>query len=348
VSAQNGAVTEFYANPSARHYRTERAAPDAREFHRGIAGYAPTRLVELPSIATELGVAHVVVKEESSRFGLPAFKGLGASHAIARAMAQKPATAIIAATDGNHGRAVAHFAALAGVPVRVFVPDTITVAAREAIASEGAKVTVFTVPYDEVVLAAAAEAEASGALLVQDSEWPGYTQIPEWIVEGYSTLFFEADQQLQDAGLPAATLVTVPSGVGALAQAAVEHYRAASGGPVILIVEPDTAPCILESLRVGERVAVPTDHTIMNGLNCGVVSPGAWPAMRDGADAAITVTDDEARTAVRDLQALGVDSGPCGASSLAAVRAMPRELLSATDTLLLLSTEALAANPIEL
>jgi diaminopropionate ammonia-lyase len=341
-------VTEFYANPAAREYRTGVAAPDAREFHRGLDGYSPTRLVELPTLADELGVAHVVVKEECLRFGLPAFKGLGASHAIARALAVRPTSSIIAATDGNHGRAVAHFARVAGVAVRIFVPDSITVAAQEAIASEGADVTVFAIPYDEVVLAASAEADATGALLVQDSEWPGYEQIPEWIVDGYSTLFHEADEQLRDAGLPNATLVTVPTGVGALAQAAVAHYRAAAGGPVLLVVEPDTAACVIDSLRAGERVSVPTGHTIMNGLNCGVVSPGAWPAMRDGVDAAVTVTDDESRTAVHDLRALGVDSGPCGASSLAAVRAMPRELLSPNDTLLLLSTEALAANPIEL
>ncbi len=339
-------MTEFYSRPAARAFRTGRAAPDAREFHRGLDAYAPTRLVEAPSLAAELGVAHVVVKEECLRFGLPAFKGLGASHAIARARAASPVSAIVAATDGNHGRAVAHFAAANDIPARIFVPDSITTQARAAIAAEGADLVVLAVPYDQVVLAAAADAAASGALLVQDSEWPGYTEIPEWIVQGYSTLFWEADEQLTALGLPAATLVTAPTGVGALAQAAVHHYRAAEGGPIILVVEPDTAPAVLASLRAGECVAVPTGLTIMNGLNCGVVSPGAWPAMRDGVDAAITVTDAAARAAVLELRALGIDAGPCGAASLAAVRALPPGVLSATDTLLLLSTEGLAANPI--
>ena len=177
--------------------------------------------------------------------------------------------------------------------------------------------------------------------------------MPGWIVDGYSTLFRETDDQLAELGLPPASLVTVPTGVGALAVAAVDHYRRGSD-TTILVVEPDTAPCVITSLRAGYTVAVATGNTIMNGLNCGVVSPGAWPPMRDGVDAAITVTDESARKAVADLQSLGVDSGPCGASSLAAVRALcsdPQRRADAgideNSVLLLLSTESLSANPIE-
>jgi diaminopropionate ammonia-lyase len=121
----------------------------------------------------------------------------------------------------------------------------------------------------------------------------------------------------------------------------------------VLVVEPDTAACVMESLHAGHTVSVTTGNTIMNGMNCGVVSPGAWPALRDGTDAAITVTDDEAVRAVTDLQSLGVDSGPCGASSLAAVRALCANSAWRADcgiddnsVLLLLSTESLSANPI--
>lgn len=343
-------MTSWYSNSPARSWVTAGAPVDTRAFHASLPGYAPTPLVHLPSLAEQLGVAHVAVKQENDRFGLPAFKFLGASHAVSRALAQNPGATIVAATDGNHGRAVAHMAAMLGAPARIFVPTSITVAAQRAIAGEGAELTVLDIPYDDVVLHARAVAEADGGILVQDSAWPGYEQIPGWIVDGYSTLFHEADAQLAELGM-SADLVTVPTGVGALAVAAVDHYRRGLG-PSIVVVEPEGAACVLESLRAGEPVAVPTGLTIMNGLNCGVVSPGAWPPMRDGVDAAITVTDAASRQAVLDLRSLGVDSGPCGAASLAAARdicASPSRRadvgLTEQSTLLLLSTEGLAANP---
>jgi diaminopropionate ammonia-lyase len=328
--------------------------------------------VSVPSIAEELGVAHVVVKEESLRIGLPAFKILGASYAISRALSERLGTVeplgldelrgqleveIIAATDGNHGRAVAHVARLVGLRSRVYVPSGITGAAKLAIQSEGAELIVMDEPYDDVVKFAAATAAELGdrALLVQDSSWPGYEDVPGWIVDGYSTLFIEADEQLAELGFPPATLVTAPTGVGALAEAAIDHYRRGTHRPAVLVVEPDTAACVMESLHAGHTVEVTTENSIMKGLNCGVVSPGAWPALRDGTDAAVLVTDEQAAEAVRDLQSLGIDAGPCGASSLAAVRVVcgnpvwrAEAGIDSDSVLLLLSTESLTANPITL
>ncbi len=363
----------WYSNPSARSWPSPKPAADTRAFHHALPGYAPTRLVELPSVAAELGVAHVVVKEEALRIGLPAFKILGASYAISRALSARLGSdlalplhelhgkldlVIVAATDGNHGRAVAHVARLVGLDARIHVPIDITDEAKAGIAGEGAELVVLDEPYDSVVRFATAVAESlgDGALLVQDSSWPGYEDVPGWIVDGYSTLFREADDQLAALGLPPATLVTAPSGVGALAEAALDHYRRGDPhAPAVLVVEPEGAACILESLHAGDRVDVAIGFSIMKGLNCGVVSPGAWPTLRDGTDAAITVTEQAAAQAVRDLHALGIDSGPCGASSLAAVRALCADPTRRADAgvdehsvLLLLSTEALSANPIDL
>ena len=363
---------EWYSNQSARTWLSPNPPLDTRAFHRSVDGYEPTRLVQLPSIAEELGVAHVVVKDESLRIGLPAFKILGASYSIAKALSARLGVdsplplselhgrfdlQIVAATDGNHGRAVAHVARLVGIPAHIFVPSGITDAAKAAIAGEGAELTVMPIPYDDVVKHATAVAAELGdaGLLVQDSSWPGYEDVPGWIVDGYSTLFCEADDQLAELGLPPATLMTVPTGVGALAVAAIHHYRRGENPPTVLIVEPDTAACVLDSLHAGHTVAVVTENSIMKGLNCGVVSPGAWPAMRDGADAAITVTDEQSAQAVRDLQSLSIDAGPCGASSLAAVRKLCANPLwrseagiTSESVLLLLSTESLTANPIAL
>lgn len=362
-------ASSSFSNPSARSWRTD-ALSDVSAFHRTLPGYEPTRLVEAPAIAQALGVGRVFVKEESSRLGLPAFKILGASYAISRALSvrfglaeaaadlqllrdvisEHGAVELVAATDGNHGRAVAHMARLLGVPSRMFFPADLTAEAKSAIAGEGAEVVELSVPYDDVVAAATTYARAAGdrAVLVQDTAWPGYEEVPQWIVDGYSTLFEEADEQLARAGAERVDLVAVPVGVGSLAQAAVRHYRSGlRSGASVLSVEAANAPAIIESLRAGRKVTVRTFPTVMAGLNCGTPSANAWPILRAGLDAAITVTDADAIRAVTDLEVLGIDAGPCGAATLAGVRAWGLHApLAADAVVLLVSTEGRAANPL--
>ena len=167
-------------------------------------------------------------------------------------------------------------------------------------------------------------------MLIQDTAWDGYEQVPSWIVAGYETLFAEIDAQLAAAGAAwfggaGAGLISVPVGVGSLAQAAVAHYRRSGlprqRRPLLLSVEPDTAACVLRSLADGALASVPTAATVMNGLNCGTPSSIAWPYLRDGLDAAIAVTDADAREAVAALSAAGVTAGPSGAAGLAGLRA---------------------------
>jgi diaminopropionate ammonia-lyase len=287
-------------------------------------------------------VGRVLIKDESSRLGLPAFKMLGASWAVhqllvtgagdtqpgpnglpglRRLAATRPGLVLVAATDGNHGRAVARMARLVGTGARVFVPEMVTAPVAAAIASEGA--VVMTVPggYDQAVAAAARWVDGQpGAVLVQDTAWPGHEQVPGWVAEGYSTLFAELDGQLPGA---APAVVVVPVGVGSLAQAAVTHYRGSGhgAGTALLAVEPDTAACALASLRAGRPVTVRTGHTVMAGLNCGTPSALAWPYLAGGLHAAVAVTDRQARQAMTELAAAGISSGPSGAASLAGARA---------------------------
>ncbi|MBK7622536.1 MAG: diaminopropionate ammonia-lyase [Kineosporiaceae bacterium] len=316
-------------------------------FHRTLPGYSPTPLVELPALATELGVGRVFVKDESQRFALSAFKILGASWAITQALtsrtphtrpgeggawsldelrsiaAAQPAV-LVTATDGNHGRAVAHMARLIGVPAHIVVPDVVPQEALDRIAAEGAQVSVIAGSYDEAVDEAARIAAAEpGGLLIQDTAWPGYETVPQWIVDGYATLVGELDEQLRDVGVEAPDLVAVPVGVGSLAQAVIAHYRR-PGLPrhtAVLSVEPDSAACTVASLQAGRPVTVPTGATVMAGLNCGTLSSLAWPVIAAGLDAAVAVPDADTVRAVDDLGALGISSGPSGASSLAGVRA---------------------------
>jgi diaminopropionate ammonia-lyase len=260
---------------------------------------------------------------------------------------------LVTATDGNHGRAVARMARLVGAAARVFVPAVITAGAATAIAAEGAEVVTVPGSFDEAVAAAASWVPGQPpALLVQDTAWPGYEQVPGWIVEGYDTLFAELDGQLTAAGAGPPSLVVVPVGVGSLAQAAVAHYRGdgRGAGTALLAAEPDTAACALASLRAGRPVTVPTGHTVMAGLNCGTPSTLAWPYLAGGLDAAVAVTDQQARQAMTELAAAGISSGPSGAATLAAARAAltgpgsPERramlALGPAATVVLLSTEA--------
>lgn len=306
-------------------------------FHRALPGYAPTRLVELPELAGTVGAGRLYAKDESTRLGLPAFKALGASYAIHRAVHGDPAT-VVTATDGNHGRAVARFARQFGHRAAIFVPDGVHSAAVQAIRDEGADVTHVRGDYDTAV-AAAATSCGGDRVLVQDMAWDGYEDVPRWIVDGYGTLFRELDEQLP--GAP--DLVVVPAGVGSLLQAALTHYRAAPAAvTAVMSVEPDSAACVHASVAAGRPVTVATRTTSMAGLNCGTVSALAWPSISRGLDACTTVTDAQAADAMRDLSACGVDAGPCGAAPLAALRTAPPP---AGATVVLLVTEGRAANP---
>jgi diaminopropionate ammonia-lyase len=335
------ADTSWFSHPGARQWRTRKVWTPARDFHESFPGYAPTPLHEVPELARELGVGRVFVKDESSRLGLPAFKMLGASWAVAQLIATRAGLrhptletirqaastdlTLVTATDGNHGRAVARMAKLIGASARVFVSAVVLQQTLDAIASEGAEIVRVDDDYDAAVRAASAHAQRQPrAQLVQDTAWEGYTQVPAWIVEGYETLFDEADEQLVAAGLAQPHLVAVPTGVGSLLQAAIAHYRSRAGSdaPAILSVEPTTAACVLTSLVAGGPTSVETDASVMAGLNCGSISTAAWPYVRDGLDAAVAVTDADALRAVDDLRSAGISSGPSGAASLAGARAV--------------------------
>ncbi|MFB9733293.1 pyridoxal-phosphate dependent enzyme [Ornithinimicrobium kibberense] len=343
-------MTSWFSNPAARRWTPADATGGARDFHRSLPGYAPSPLADLPALAEELGVGRVLVKDESSRLGLPAFKILGASWACRQVLDRFPGAELVTATDGNHGRAVARTARELGATATIFVPALMPASTSALVEGEGARVVRVEGDYDDAVRAAAHHATAADdRALVQDTAWEGYEDVPGWIVEGYRTMVEEVDEQLGRRP----DLVAVPVGVGSLAQAVVSHYRTAPHSfqtTRVLSVEPDTAACLLASLRDGTPTSVPTAGTVMAGMNCGTVSALAWPVLRDGCDAAVAVTDEQALTASRDLRELGVSSGPCGAATLAGARAALDDPSRRADLALppdavvvLLSTEGLDA-----
>jgi diaminopropionate ammonia-lyase len=361
-------MTRFVANERAG---ASGASGDAsarrspRAFHARLPAYEPTPLVEAPALATALGVAEVAVKDESRRLGLPAFKMLGASWATFRALEARaggsldqwrtidelrsaveplgPLT-LACATEGNHGRAVARMARLAGLAAHIVVPGHVAAPRVDAIRAEGARIETVDGTYEDAV-ARSAELIGERTLVISDTAWPGYEEIPEWVIEGYSTIFDE----IEEAGAGAPDVVAVQMGVGSLAAAAIRHYR--GRGAHMLGVEPLAAACVMASIERGELATVPGPHeSSMGGLNCGRPSTVAWPDLSAGLDGVVAIDDAAARAAIDRLAALGLASGPSGAAGLGGLLALAdvpgareRLGLSATSRVLVLNTEAATA-----
>ena len=312
-----------------------------RAFHERLPGYGVSPLVPGDPLAERLGLGRLWVKDESSRYGLPSFKILGASWATYRALrdlggfrdadwdtvdelarlvaARTAIRRLAAATDGNHGRAVARMARWLGLGCSIFVPRGTAAARIDAIEGEGATVIVVDGGYGDAVARSADEASGE-CLVVSDTSWPGYEDIPRWVIEGYRTIFDEVDDQLSRRGEPRLDIVVVQAGVGALTAAATRHYRSGrrTPEPRLIAVEPTHAACVLASVSAGHLVTIPGPHeSIMAGLNCDTPSLVAWPDLSRGVDLFLAVDDRAAERAMRDLAEISVVAGETGAAGLA-------------------------------
>ena len=310
--------------------------PRAVAFHRSMPGYAPTAVADAPSAAQRLGLARLAVKLETERFGLPSFKVLGASWATCRALSLRCGLApaptfddlramsrrldgltLVAATDGNHGRAVAWMARMLSLDAHILVPRHTARARIDAIAGEGATVEVVDGSYDDAVRRSAGLA-SDDHIVISDTSWPGYEEVPGWVADGYATIFDELAEQLDGDPPP---LVAIQIGVGALASAAVRAL--AAPGRVIVGIEPAGAACALQAVRSGRPVLVEGPHdSVMAGLNCGLASRVALPAMAAGIDAFCAIDDAAAEEAVRLLLRDGLACGETGAAGVAGLLAL--------------------------
>ena len=318
-------------NPFFEPGRLPPAPQQARSFHRSLPEYAPTPLQACPALARSLGLGQLLVKDESRRFGLNAFKGLGAVWALHRIRSRHagPMT-VAAATEGNHGRAVAWAARRLGLPAVIFIPSHAAPARVENLRREGARVELVPGSYDEAVRRCAAVSAAEGWQVVSDTGYEGYLEIPGWIAEGYGTLFEEVEEQLQAAGLDAPGIVLVQAGVGALLHAAVAHFRAGANQPILVAVEPVAADALFASIGSASGEPTPASgaqDSIMAGLNCGEVSRSAWPVVRRGVELFLTVEDGFTEEAMRRLAApIGADppvvAGETGAAGLGGLLAL--------------------------
>jgi diaminopropionate ammonia-lyase len=353
-----GTGRSLLVNPHARPTGTTPLdADEVRAFHRSLPGYRPTPLVDAPALAARLGVGSVQVKDESGRLGMPSFKILGASWATFRVLCgqvgAEPATVgglaglrtrlggrpltLVAATDGNHGHAVARMARLLGLGAHILVPRNMATARVAAIREENARVTHVDGTYDDAV-ARSAELADDRNLVISDTSWAGYEQVPAWVIDGYATIADEIQPQV-GPGMPAPTVVVAQIGVGAFAAAMVRSFLRA--GVRVIGVEPATAACVTESIRAGQPVHLSGAlDSIMAGLNCGTPSRVAWPVLRAGVDTFLTIDDGDAVAAMRALADVGVVSGESGAAGLGGLLAFGPDLgLGPQDHVLVVSTE---------
>lgn len=287
-------------------------------FHKSFPQYSVTPLTRLTNLASYLGLKRLYVKDESYRFGLNAFKVLGGSYAIAkyiskelgRDVSEVPYSVLtseklreefgqatfFSATDGNHGRGVAWAANRLGQKCVIRMPKGTTQTRLENIAKENATVTIEDMNYDECVRLAASEAEKTPrGIIVQDTAWDGYEEIPTWIMQGYGTLATEADEQLAaDGARP--THIFIQAGVGSLAGAVIGYFanRFKENPPVMVVVEAGAADCLYRSALKGDgsRIDVTGDMlTIMAGLACGEANTVSWDILRNHADAFVSCPD---------------------------------------------------------
>ncbi len=303
---------------------------EVRNFHSTIPGYAPTPLVRMDDLASRLNLGSINIKDESKRFGLNAFKSLGGSFAMAKYIAQKIGREVsslsyeeltssevkgqvgditfITATDGNHGRGVAWAAEKLGYKAIVFMPKGSSETRAQNIRNHGAECTITEFNYDDTVRLASQVSQELGGVLIQDTAWDGYEDIPTWIMQGYLTLAIESFEQLiaSQAHLP--THIILQAGVGSFAGTVIGYFteKMKDKAPVFMVVEPRKANCLYVSAVANDgnpHSVGGSMSTIMAGLACGEPNVVSWPINRDYTDCFFSAEDRVAANGMRILAA---------------------------------------------
>lgn len=321
----------------------------AQAFHKSFPQYKQTPLVELNGLSKQLGISDFFVKDESYRFGLNAFKVLGGSYAIANDIAEKThkdisaitykyltspnlhddiePTTYYTATDGNHGRGIAWAAKKMGQKSVILMPKGTQQIRYQKIKNEGADVTIETINYDDCVRKANAMAtKADNGVMIQDTAWPNYENIPTWIMQGYGTMALEAANQLKAAGIDRPTHIFIQAGVGSLAGAVVGFFSNlyADNPPTIVVVESQEAACLYETAEANDgklHVVSGNLNTIMAGLACGEPNAIAFDILQNHVDFFASCPDTITKKGMRvlgapikgDQQVVSGESGAVGA-----------------------------------
>ncbi len=301
----------------------------ARAFHRSIPSYQATPLAELSGLSRTLGLGHIFVKDESHRFGINSFKGLGGAYAIGTYLARRLGLDIkdltyetmispeirrqlgeitfVSTTDGNHGRGVAWTAGKLGQKCVIFMPKGSSPERLANIRALGAEATITDLNYDDTIRMAAELAEKNGWVTIQDKDWEGYTDIPLWIMQGYAVMALECLEALDARGLRP-THIFVQAGVGSMAAAVTGFFADVYGPelPSVVILESDQADCYCRTVGANDgtlHLVGGEMDTIMAGLACGEPTNLGWPILRDYARWFVSLQDSVTATGMRILAA---------------------------------------------
>ncbi len=304
---------------------------DPLAYHSKIRNYQPTPLINLPKLAKSLGIKELYLKDESSRFRQSTFKSLGASYAINRYLEASPGKCTFCtATDGNHGRSVAWAAHRHKQNAVIYVPEHTAESRIRNIKKQRAKVVIVEGDYDATVKRARKDAHKYGYVLIQDTSWEGYTEVPAIIASGYKTMLDELDDLLHTKKSPGFDFAFLQCGVGTWASSVVAYYRNRYPRcmPKFVTVEPLESDSLMESCR---RQALSktrgSQETVMAGLNCGTASLQAWEILHAGIDLCLAIPDDYAIKAMQslyfpfknDAQIFAGESGAAGLAGLLAL-----------------------------
>lgn len=304
---------------------------DPLPYHCKIRKYEPTPLISLSKLARSLNIKDLYIKDESTRFHQSTFKTLGASYAIHKYLESRPGKyTFCTATDGNHGRSLAWAARRHKQKAVIYVPEHTRPARIKNIRKQRAKVIVVEGDYDAAVKQANEDARKHGYILIQDTAWDGYEEIPTIIAAGYKTMLHEMDELLHTKSEPGIDFVFLQAGVGTWASSVVSYYRNRYPRcmPKFIIVEPLESDSLLQSSRNHSLTKTSgSQQTVMAGLNCGTASLQAWKILNAGADLFLAIPDDYAIKAMQylyfpfknDTQIFAGESGAAGLGGLLAL-----------------------------
>ncbi len=324
-------MKEFYLNSPNNNLKnnitnTTLLNSDSLSYHKTLHEYFPTPIYSLKNLSKKIGVKEIYVKDESERFGLNAFKGLGASFAIHKLLMQNPnISTFCTATDGNHGRAVAWAATKHNKKSVIFVPKETSKERIDAISNHGAEVIQLNMNYEDSCKHASKTSAKNNWQLVQDTSWENYEEIPAYIMSGYITHLREMENSLNNFNIPNIDIVFLQAGVGSWPASCIWYYinRYDIKRPKLVLVEPENSSGILQSFMSNKRITPSRNiETIMAGLSCGIPSKSAWEIIKNGCDAVLTISDNYAKKAMKMLffpikSDKRIISGESGAAGLA-------------------------------
>ena len=255
-------------------------------------GYKPTPLLNLNKLSEELKLNKIFYKDENYRFDLKSFKALGGAYAVEKVTQGNKNIVVATATAGNHGRSVAWGARRLGIECKIFISENVTEARGKAMSDLGADVVKVKGNYENSLLECIKQSTENGWQIVQDVAWKDYMQVPKYTMAGYTVMMKEISEQINNDEV---SHIILQAGVGGMAGAMVAGIaRYLKNVPITIVVEPDSAACVMESIKSGkiEKIDIQRE-SLMGGMSCGEVSLVPWEILKHSVKHCISLPDDD-------------------------------------------------------